>query len=328
MKRNPAIDLFRLLLMMGILVLHLISMEQYWTQMRHVAYLLLPCVDGFVLITGYFGLRFSIRKIVMLYLVAFWSLLMVCGLQHFLDGGVCVCEYFRLFKELWFLHAYALMMCFTPMVEAVFDSSNNLKAKAILMPVLFVVFGWGLASQVAGIHHFVPSMAGLTPKSGFTLLGVYVIGRLYRLHEDRFDALPMYVYVLAFLMLGCLCTLGMGWLGAYNFPIAVLFALSAFHVVKRWIVLPRFVERMVVWLSPSVFAIYVLHANDYSYRIMAHMVEALRSFVPMGMAFALVAILVFCICLMIDLIRRFLFSFLYGMFESGGNTWAHLRAKT
>lgn len=88
MKRNPAIDLFRLLLMMGIVVLHLISMAQYWAQMRHVAYLLLPCVDGFVLITGYFGLRFSIRKIVMLYLVAFWSLLMVRGLQYFLDGGL------------------------------------------------------------------------------------------------------------------------------------------------------------------------------------------------------------------------------------------------
>ncbi len=88
MKRNPAIDLFRLLLMLGIVALHLVSMTQYWAQTRHIAYLLLSCVDGFILITGYFGLRFSIRKIAKLYLVAFWSLLMVCGLQHFLCGGL------------------------------------------------------------------------------------------------------------------------------------------------------------------------------------------------------------------------------------------------
>ena len=197
-------------------------------------------------------------------------------------------------------------MCFVPMVEVVLKSPQD--CKTVLPPVLLVLFGWGLTSQLAGLHYVVPSMAGLAPKSGFTLLGVYVIGRLYRLHEGRFDALPLSVYVLAFLVLGGLCTLGLGWLGTYNSPFAVLFALSAFHLFKRRVVLPRVVGRMVVWLSPSVFAVYVLHANECAYKVLAQLVDLLRTAMPTWASLVLTAALAFAVCLVIDLLRRFVFS--------------------
>ena len=73
MKRNPAIELFRVLLMFGICLLHV----QTAAGGGRLTSVLVSCVPGFVMISGWFGIHFSWRKIFMLYGVAVYASLVI-----------------------------------------------------------------------------------------------------------------------------------------------------------------------------------------------------------------------------------------------------------
>ena len=69
--RNYGIELYRVLLVFGICVLHSISQGIYkftWAQNA-----LLFCVDGFMFITGYYGVSFKPSKILKLYGIALYT---------------------------------------------------------------------------------------------------------------------------------------------------------------------------------------------------------------------------------------------------------------
>lgn len=67
-KRNSAIEIYRVLLMLGIVVLH----EYSYVGMGHnwLPRLFHTCVVGFVFISGYYGVKLSFAKFARLYGVA------------------------------------------------------------------------------------------------------------------------------------------------------------------------------------------------------------------------------------------------------------------
>ena len=73
-KREESIEAFRVLLMLGICLLHVCG-----TQCGHptqwLANMLYWCVPGFVFISGWFGMRFSLKKIIRLYGLALYAAL-------------------------------------------------------------------------------------------------------------------------------------------------------------------------------------------------------------------------------------------------------------
>ena len=86
--RNSAIEMYRVILMGGIIMLHITGFQEFWSDWRHLTFLLLPCVDGFVLITGYFGTKFSLRKLCKLYATALWCIVLVSLLYHLIVGDL------------------------------------------------------------------------------------------------------------------------------------------------------------------------------------------------------------------------------------------------
>ena len=70
MKRDARIEFFRCMLMFGICLLHTVGNSghnDYW-----LSSMLAFCVDGFVLISGYFGIKFSWKKILSLEITSIW----------------------------------------------------------------------------------------------------------------------------------------------------------------------------------------------------------------------------------------------------------------
>ena len=95
------------------------------------------------------------RKILSLYGTTFVSVLMVECLAHAFGHGLdsnVVMGAMKHIKGLWFLHAYAFMLCLTPIVDCVLEISNGRR----LVPFLCLVFGWGLATELPIIHKFIP----------------------------------------------------------------------------------------------------------------------------------------------------------------------------
>ena len=311
-SRNSAIELYRVVLMGGIILLHITSFDEFWANWRHLTFLLLPCVDGFVLITGYFGTKFSLKKLCYLYATALWCIAVVVLLYHSIMGDLYVMtlanDMLKIFKEFWFLHAYAFLLCFAPLVNHAFDRCDRSEQIRLFLPICIVIFGWGLFLGLRGVHHFVPDMTGLTAKSGLTLLGVYIAGRLYRKNETWFDTIPLWCWFVGLVCLSGICTFGMGWFGNYNSPFAALFALSFLHLFKK-IRCPNWLCRGLSLLSASVFSVYIFHANELSYVGMRSLIKYLnvKSEMPLICCGVMTMFFVYIISLLLDMPRRILF---------------------
>lgn len=176
MKRNPAIELYRCILMFGICLLHCLHRDSYgvWAES-----LLLPCVCGFAFISGWFGIRFTPSKVLRLYGVQFYCLA-VAQIASWAGGnGFNVQSMFKGFCSFWFIHAYVLMMLFAPLVNHAVDDR---RAVRVMVPFLVAVFGWGFLGRFPIVNRFVPKSIDLDMYSGLTLLGVYAVARLARIY--------------------------------------------------------------------------------------------------------------------------------------------------
>lgn len=294
MRRNASIDFLRAMMMLGIVLLHIVACPERWEAWRPVACMLLPCVVGFVFISGYFSVKFSWRKLLALYGTAFWCLGVI-----WVISGASFSEMMQMFKGKWFLHAYAILMCAAPVINFAIDKFQV--GLRMFMPLIVMIFGWGFLANMAFVHHYIPQMPEFTGKSGLTLIGIYIVARFYRLNEKRFDAVQSRWYCLVLLPLLALCSFGQGWFGNYNSPVALLLALCVFHLVKQ-IRLPNVVGQLMVFLSPSIFSVYILHANQRAYDWMNVLIQKIP--LPEALTFVFVALIVFVLCCLIDLPRR------------------------
>lgn len=126
------------------------------------------------------------------------------------------------------------------------------------MPFLLTIFGWSyLATKVPFFKDWVPSVNGFSPFSVLTFLGVYVVSRI--LSRVEVEKWKIWWIILAALVSGTACWVG---LCHYNSPFALIFAGSIFLLVRKLEVRARSVERLVGWLGPSMFSVYLLHTNS------------------------------------------------------------------
>lgn len=119
-KRDSAIELYRIVLMFLICLLHSfqfgISPNKYWCNA------LMWAVCGFVFISGWFGIRFSLSKWLRLLCLGF-----VCGsvsiaIAWLLDIQVTPKQMAYILARQWFLCAYLMLMLFAPILNMAFDT--------------------------------------------------------------------------------------------------------------------------------------------------------------------------------------------------------------
>lgn len=184
-KRDGEIELYRMLLMVGICLMH--TLQASGLGMSPLSHLMEGCVDGFVFISGWFGVKFSWNKLLRLYAVALWcAVVCTAGLavnNHLNGVEFDVFRFIRSawtqFGYYWFVHAYALMMVLAPYVNAAFERTKSIR---FYLPFLVFSFGLSFAAIVPGLKGLIPLTPGLNPHAGLTLLGVYIVARLVRLH--------------------------------------------------------------------------------------------------------------------------------------------------
>lgn len=369
-KRDLNIELMRLVLMYLICMIHAVG----YVPARWDHWLTNICfmgVLGFVLISGYFGIRFSWMKALKLEGVGVGCAMTVIALSLPFDPANrsiahAFNEVVRLWKGYWFIHAYVVMMCLAPLVEHLFEDceieklrnlkfhndqlhnatistttpnpkpqTSNLKPQTstlkLVLPVLLLVYGWSFLMLVPGIQKFVPRTPGLEAFSGITLFAVYLVGRLYRSYEldSKFSVkwvVP--VTLAAALVSACVIPPSNGWGGIfarYNSPSLLIFALGFFWLFRR---LRRGykpqvtnyqpsttntnpsttnyqLQTLLTWIGPSIFSIYLIHCNDYGYKVFGQMESWLAGHgCGSYLVFLALATSAFFGCLLLDIPRR------------------------
>ncbi|MGN0834042.1 MAG: hypothetical protein ACI4RD_10415 [Kiritimatiellia bacterium] len=162
-----------------------------------------------------------------------------------------------------------------------------------------LLFVWGFLTVVPGIRSYVPRTAGLGELSGVVLLAVYALGRLVFACHFAIRTRQLFLIVI---LAGAVVFAGSRHIFS---PFVFAFAYALFEFVRR-IKLPRVVARMATLVAPSVFSVYVIHAQftkPFS-RWETYLAE-MFSLSPLVICLC-VTLLTFVGCVVLDVPRRIL----------------------
>ena len=306
-KRDPTIELYRILLMFGICLFHAVNScghQNLW-----ISQSLSACVNAFAMLSGYFGIRFSWKKVVRLYGTGLYAAFVSTALLFLVDGKpwsmTFVADSLAQLSAYWFLHAYVFLMFLAPLIEMVFSKVEGDRRGAVkkVLPLLVLVFGWSFLKGIRPISAYIPTTAGLGSFSGITLAGAYVIGRLMGAF-GIFSRVSVKCWLAIFVSM---CVVIPRHFPGYDSPFIMALAVSSFCLFKSNVSAcksPRLC-RLINLIAPSCFAIYLLHCNDVGLRSM----KGLEDFVCTQCHSALLAYLVtgavaFAAAFLLDLPRR------------------------
>ncbi len=286
--------------------------------------LTIPAVDGFVAISGWYGIRFTWKKFFKLWgLIAFYSILVY--LLHwgaYAMGWVAKPGIFYVTGG-WFGGSYLALMLFAPLISAGIDALAQDKQKLLSI--------WGLYA-LAVILKWLPTH-GMTAvnASGWgshtfnTLLFVYVTMRVVRLCDFAwfnkrrlgmillgcitFLLLSLPVRISLYRILGkevetCLDIMRFQ---GYDMPLIWIMAISAF-LFFRHLSLPQWLVRVAAFCAPSMFGIYLFHdvsvLKVFLYQRPEAWLHATFPQLPIAVIILMCTCLCFTVSLGVDLLRR------------------------
>lgn len=227
MKRDVGVELHRCLMMLGIVALHTCQCAGRGCSpfCRWIEF----CVDGFVFISGWYGIKFDWRKVARVYALA---LLYSAFYIFILTGSGDATDVVKAAGWYWFINAYVMLMCIAPIVNEGLEMLRGECARRVLpvvLPLFVAVFGWSFLSVVPGVGAWVPYVAGFGSHTFLTLLGVYVVARLLRFYDFGQKLKTRYLLI----ALGLLSMLAFLNLNKYNSPVAVSMGACTFFFDEK-----------------------------------------------------------------------------------------------
>lgn len=275
----------------------------------------LICVNLFILVSGWFGIRATRKKLAsLLFQVLFCSLsaLAIAHLFFGIDIGLKdVLKALLIGYPYWFVASYFLLFLFSPMLNSFVEECS--KKQLIVFLCLFFTI-----STLFGItpHDITGFMNGYSALSFF---GLYLLGRYMRVHSGKLfilhPAIDLCVFLLS-VLLSLFCSLVLlrwdlpfsNFLYAYNGPLVIVGSVFFFLLFAK---ISGFHSRVVNYVAPSAFSIYLIHAHPVLFE--PYLKEARFLFESYSGLHYLwrVSVFVFLVgltCILIDQIRRLLWN--------------------
>lgn len=204
LKRNSNIELLRIVIMFMILLLHAnfftfkIPTDYSFTSFLRCfaeAFTLTP-VNIFVLITGFFGTVFSVKKVLSLIFQVFFC---VVPISIFLTSFGIIESDFRsiirsfVFNEYWFINAYIGLLILTPILNVAVDHlSHRVYISSLLFfnVIAFLDAFWGVS--------------GIQIGKGYSLIWfifLYLLGRYVKCYQVSLSQKQL----ITLIVISCLC---------------------------------------------------------------------------------------------------------------------------
>lgn len=314
-QRESNFELLRILSMFGVLLNH--TLQYLYDLNTHIisvgsfsrSFIMNVCivaVNCFVLISGYFGIKLSVRGIVKYYSQCLFYALVLYGYTCILNSSFNFTEFVKVLfacseTKLWFVPAYFALMLLSPIINVAFNSSTSRQRVLCLLLLLFVDVYLGYMHQRIEI--------GRDGFELFHLLTVYYCGRFI-------SSRPRYIHVkwgILALLFFALMT-GLHFVKLHFFAISVIYSLHyqspclliASFLVFQWARNISLKSDIVNWVASSVFAVYLIHSNPHFWHTYTYWLKATLSFfAPVDSLVVLFpfASCFFMFCVFIDKIR-------------------------
>lgn len=268
------------------------------------------CVNSFILLSGWFSIHFSFKKLFsFIFQVLFFSLILVLLPSSRGDLSQHLIDIFTL-NQYWFVKAYIILLILSPALNMFAEQAS----KKVFLGVLTAFF---IMQTVFGyISDSVWFDDGFSP---LPFIGLYLLARYLRIHQPAFSSFDkrtdLSIYLLTALLIAVLSIILWRWFGTggrlFNYTNPLVIAASVFFVLfftKIQIKNSRFIN----WIAVSSIGAYLLHMNPLFFG--PYYINVLQSFARQGNLLfasgltAVFIILVFLAGVLLDKIRGFLWT--------------------
>lgn len=320
MQRQSNFELLRIVSMLLILIVHIdgasiglpqplgdtasLTARDWWKLV--VESISIIGVNCFVLISGYFGIKPSWKGFIrfasycMFYSVAIYCIVAmgINGDWNWKEFG----ESFMIFThtDLWFIPAYLGLYLLTPFINRSIDTFTFKKYSiclgAIILFNIYAGWFWG----------------GKFNPNGYTVLHlvmIYFIGRYINRFSPQIKNMRIYASIAwvistGMILLSSLYTSSI-MAFAYNSPFVILASISFFMIFKSM----NFTNVEINYFAPSAFAAYLIHKNPLIWVPFCNWIKDVweqLSLPVFTIASLAIAISVLSVCIIIDLLRRYI----------------------
>ena len=276
-ERQSNIELLRIIAMAMILILHadalslsIPTIEDFRVSplgfsVRHLfESLCIGSVDVFILISGYFGIRPSIKSFskfisqCLFFFVSIYIIAILTGISNLTITGVR--EVFFLTPINWFITAYIGLYLLAPILNVFIDNADRKQHRNVIIAfyVFQTIYGCTGAAQF-----FVDGYGTLS------FIGLYLLARYIKIYPPLLIEKPRAVYLLVYLI-SCLALFALQfvpiifgrsipYISDYNYinPIVLLMSVSLLIYFTKI----DFQSKVVNWIAASSFAVFLLHSN-------------------------------------------------------------------
>ena len=267
-ERRSNIELLRCFAMLCIIVYHLLMYVVLPAHPGESIYqaLQIPLHIGvplFVLISGYFGIRFSLRGLMRLFSKSYIYIVPLTLIPSIIGGSSIKDVLKHLFPfgfyALWYLNVYLYLFLLSPIINRYIEGITKKQRVYLLLVLMFISVYIGNVTQ--GDPHLSDG------KNIINFLLLYMIGNTIRQEQSRINSIlgrKMFILyilfnialVLVFMYIPILAGKIWKYSFAYNSPIIIINSVWAFAMFTKL----RFSSKFVNWMGGSIFACYLLQS--------------------------------------------------------------------
>lgn len=273
-KRESNIELLRIIAMFLVLIVHsdffslgapsVVDIRMNFTDSFLRVFfqsLSIACVDIFVFISGWFGIKPKVRGLCsyifqcLFFLIGIYIVCLVAGISSFSIMGIRGC--FAATPLNWFIKAYLLLYILSPVLNAFVHSASRTQFKSLLIAFYLFQFtyGWVFSSSTSFIQD---------GYSTISFIGLYLLARYLRLYRPTFTNLKWSTDLIVVLSLVVGTTIlyfispevGNRFLN-YISPTTILISIFSILAFTKFSINSKFVN----WCAGSSFAVFLLHTN-------------------------------------------------------------------
>lgn len=222
--------------------------------------LVIGCVDIFILISGWFGIKVSKRgffKFIyccLFFLIGIYAVCVAVGHSPLSLEGLRGC--FLLLPINWFIKSYILLYILSPVLNSFCESASK-------KTFSFVLLGFFTFQTVYGVTNSVNFFE--EGYSTISFMGLYLLARYMRLHTPSWSQYKRPVYLVAYLLISLIpVVVGMkfrnvaGLCFIYISPTTIIASVCLLLYFSK---LNISYNKVINFLGASSFAVFLLHSN-------------------------------------------------------------------
>ena len=321
-KRQSNFELLRIICMIMVLACHAngyVNEEDLVGSQGVIRVLInqffLVCVNVFVMISGWFGIKASWKGAGKLLFQVVYIILLCAGASLLLGLPVSfkkdMLPYLLFGKGYWFVVAYLILYTLSPILNAFIEHTGQKEYRNVLIAWLVVEFIYGF---LLGSEYF---FFGFSPLS---FIGLYLLARYARLYPGKWFSLGKGYDFAIYGALTLVSTVlfwfgykvfGMGFhLNHYDSPFAILSSLYFLLTFSKMDIQSKAIN----WLASSAFAIYLIHENPvvspWYHGLFLNLSTKFPSAIVYPLALGLILI-IGLVCILVDKPREWLWVHLF-----------------